>query len=129
MNTNEKYTLADEVIEHAIKCGAEQASATILDNRSTEIEIRDQKIDSLKESNQRSLSISIYTEKKYSSHSTNRMKRKNYSALLRKLSQLPAILLQMNTVHCLTPTCITREAVRNWTPTIRPLKHWMRKQK
>lgn len=75
MNTNEKYTLADEVIEHAIKCGAEQASATILDNRSTEIEIRDQKIDSLKESNQRSLSISIYAEKKYSSHSTNRMKK------------------------------------------------------
>ena len=39
MNTNEKYTLADEVIKHAIKCGAEQVSATILDNRSTEIEI------------------------------------------------------------------------------------------
>lgn len=75
MNTNEKYTLADEVIKHAIKCGAEQVSATILDNRSTEIEIRDQKIDSLKDSNQRSLSINIYVDKKYSSHSTNRMKK------------------------------------------------------
>src|SRR5690606_18920123 len=41
----------------------------------TEIEIRDQLIDSLKESNRANLSISIYVDKKYSSHSTNRMNR------------------------------------------------------
>ncbi len=75
MNTSEKYDLADQVIDHALKSGAEQASASIYDNRSTEIEIRNQNIDSLKESNQRGLSISIYVDRKYSSHSTNRMKK------------------------------------------------------
>lgn len=75
MDTNEKYALADLVIEHALKSGAEQVSVSIYDNRSTNIEIRDQKIDSLKESNQNGLSISIYVDKKYSSHSTNRLKK------------------------------------------------------
>jgi PmbA protein len=73
MNTNEKYSLADQAIEHALKNGAEQVSVVIDDNRSTSIEIRDQKIDSLKESNQNGFTISLYTENKYSSHFTNRM--------------------------------------------------------
>lgn len=75
MNTNEKYNLADLVIEHALKSGAEQVSVTIYDNRSTDIEVRDQKIDSLQESNRNNLSIDIYVDKKYSAHSTNRMKK------------------------------------------------------
>ncbi len=75
MDKNEKYSLADLVIEHALKSGANQVSVNIYENRSNNIEIRDQKIDSLKESNQSGLSISLYVDKKYSSHSTNRMKK------------------------------------------------------
>jgi PmbA protein len=75
MTTSEKYTLAEMVIEHALKNGAEQVSVTIYDNRSTDIEIRDQKIDSLQESNQSGLSINLFVENKYSSHTTNRMKK------------------------------------------------------
>ena len=75
MNTNEKYDLANQVIEHALKSGAKQVSVTIYENRSNNIEIRDQKIDSLKESNRSGLSISLYVDKKYSAHSTNRMKK------------------------------------------------------
>jgi PmbA protein len=74
MNTSEKYTLANLIVEHANKGGAEQVSVVISENRSTSIEIRDQKIDSLKESNQNSLRISLFVDKKYSSHSTNRLK-------------------------------------------------------
>ena len=48
MNTKEKYTLADLVIDHALKSGAQQVSVTIYENRSNNIEIRDQKIDNLK---------------------------------------------------------------------------------
>lgn len=73
MDKNEKYSLADLVIEHALKGGANQVSVNIYENRSNNIEIRDQKIDSLKESNQSGLSISLYVDKKYSAHSTNRM--------------------------------------------------------
>jgi PmbA protein len=75
MNTNEKYDLANQVIEHALKSGAEQVSVTIYENRSSNIEIRDQKIDSLKESNRNGLSINLYVDRKYSAHSTNRMKK------------------------------------------------------
>jgi len=75
MNTKEKYDLADLVVGHSLKNGADQVAVTISDNRSTEVEIRDQKIDTLKESNRSNLSIDIYTDKKYSSHSTNRMKK------------------------------------------------------
>lgn len=77
MNTNEKYDLADFVIAHALKNGAGQVSVSIYENRSTEIEIRNQQIDSLKESNQNNLSISLYVDKKYSAHSTNRMKKED----------------------------------------------------
>ncbi len=77
MNTKEKYDLADLVIEHALKSGADQVSVSIYDNRSTNIEIRDQKIDSLKESNQNGLSISIYADNKFSSHSTNRLRKED----------------------------------------------------
>jgi PmbA protein len=75
MNTNEKFTLANLVVEHALKSGAKQVSVVIQNNRSTNIEIRDQKIDSLKESNRNSLNISLYVDNKYSSHSTNRLKK------------------------------------------------------
>ena len=74
MNTNEKYALAEMVINHALKNGAQQVSVSIDESRSNDIEIRDQKIDSLKESNRNSLTISLYVDKKYSANSTNRLK-------------------------------------------------------
>lgn len=77
MNTTEKYSLAEMAVDHALKCGADQASASIYENRSNNIEIRDQLIDSLKESNRSGLSISLYVNKKYSSHSTNRLKKED----------------------------------------------------
>jgi PmbA protein len=77
MNTKEKYDLADLAIERALKSGAQQASVNIYENRSNNIEIRDQKIDNLKESNRNSLSIDLYVDKKYSSHSTNRLKKED----------------------------------------------------
>ena len=74
MNTKEKYTLADQVIEHALKSGAQQVSVSIDESRNNDIEIRDQKIDKLTESNRNSLTIGLYVDKKFSSHSTNRIK-------------------------------------------------------
>jgi len=75
MNTNEKYTLANLVMEHALKGGAQQVVVRIYERRSNNIELRDQIIDSLKESNQSGLSVDLYVDKKYSSHSTNRLKK------------------------------------------------------
>ena len=77
MNTKEKYTLADQVIEYALKKGAQQVSVSIDDSRSNNIEIRDQQIDKLTESNRNSLTINLYVDKKYSAHNTNRLKKED----------------------------------------------------
>ena len=75
MNTNEKYTLAGLVMDHALKSGAEQVSVSFNDSRNSDIDIRDQKIDKLQESVRNSLTIELFVEKKYSAHSTSRLKK------------------------------------------------------
>jgi PmbA protein len=74
MNINDKYTLADKVIARALKSGAQQVSVSIYESRNNDIEIRDQQIDRLTESNRNSMSIGLYVDNKYSSHNTNRLK-------------------------------------------------------
>lgn len=75
MNTKEKYTLAGQVIDYATKKGAQEISVSISESRSNDIEVRDQQLDKLIESNRNSLTINLYVDKKYSSHSTNRLKK------------------------------------------------------
>jgi PmbA protein len=75
MDTNEKYEIADLVIRHALKNGADEVAVAISDSASSHIEIREQKIDRLQESISNGLSLSLYVQKKYSSHSTNHLKK------------------------------------------------------
>jgi PmbA protein len=75
MNTKEKYELADMVTDHAIKSGAIQASVTIDESRRNDIDIRDQKIDKLTESVRNGLTVELFVDGKYSSHSTSRLKK------------------------------------------------------
>lgn len=77
MTKEEKYSLAKAAIEHALKKGAQQASVAIGESRSNEVEIRDRQIDRLTESNRNSLTIRLYVDKKYSAHSTNRLKKED----------------------------------------------------
>lgn len=73
MTTEEKYTLARRVLEYAIQNGAQQAAAIISDSISSSVEVRQQKIDLLEQSNQCGLTIQLYVDHRYSSHSTNRL--------------------------------------------------------
>jgi PmbA protein len=75
MTTNEKYALAGLVMDHALKSGAEQVSVSFNDSRKSDIDIRDQKIDKLQESVRNSLTIELFVGKKYSAHSTSRLKK------------------------------------------------------
>src|SRR5512133_735475 len=75
MNTNEKYILANLAMDHALKNGAEQVSVSFDDSRRSNIEIRDEKIDKLTESVRNSLTIELFVGKKYSAHSTSRLKK------------------------------------------------------
>jgi PmbA protein len=75
MNTKEKYELASLVKDHALKNGADQVSVSINDSRRSNIDIRDGKIDKLTESVRNSLTIELFVDKKYSAHSTSRLKK------------------------------------------------------
>ena len=76
MTKEEKYTLAKWAVNHAIENGAQQAKASIYDSQNSSVEVREEKIDKLEQSTQSGLSISLFVDKKYSSHSTNRLNNK-----------------------------------------------------
>ena len=63
-------------MELAIQNGAQQARVIIYNNNSSQIEVRDEKIDKLQESNQSGMRINLYVDNKYSSISTNRITNK-----------------------------------------------------
>ena len=76
MTKEEKYSIAKWAMEHAIQNGAQQARVSIYNNNSSQIEVRDEKIDKLQESNRNGMRINLYVDKKYSSISTNRITNK-----------------------------------------------------
>lgn len=73
MTKEEKYSIAKWAMEHAVKNGAKQARVIIYNNNSSQIEVRDEKIDKLQESNRNGMQINLYVDNKYSSLSTNRI--------------------------------------------------------
>lgn len=73
MTKEEKYNIAKWAMEHAVQNGAQQARVSIYNNNSSQIEVRDKKIDKLQESNQNGMRINLYVDNKYSSISTNRI--------------------------------------------------------
>ena len=76
MTKDEKYSIAKWALDHAVKNGAQQARVSIYNNNSSQIEVRDEKIDKLQESNRNGMQIHLYVDNKYSSISTNRITNK-----------------------------------------------------
>jgi PmbA protein len=76
MTKEEKYSIAKWAMEHAVQNGAQQVRVSINNNNSSQIEVREEKIDKLQESNQIVMRINLYVDKKYSSISTNRITNK-----------------------------------------------------
>lgn len=72
---NKRLDLANWVVKQTLKNGANEASASISNRRRVEIEFRDKKIEKLKESTQNSLTLQIYYDHRYSSHSTNDLRK------------------------------------------------------
>ena len=73
MTKQEKYDLAKWAINHALEKGAQQVSVSISNNRSSSVDVREEKIDKLEQAIESGLSIRLFVDKKYSSHSTNRL--------------------------------------------------------
>ncbi len=76
MTKEEKYSIAKWAMEQAIDNGAQEARVSIYNNNSSQIEVRDEKIDKLQEANRNSMRINLYVDNKYSSISTNRLNNK-----------------------------------------------------
>lgn len=82
MTKEEKYKLAKWAMNHALENGAQQASVSIANSQSSSVEVRDEKIDKLEQAIQSGLSIRLYVDKKYSAHSTNRMKKEDLARFI-----------------------------------------------
>lgn len=73
MTNKEKYQLAKWAMQHALDHGADEVSVIMSESRSSNVDVREQKIDTLKEAIQSSLRVRLYVDKRYSSHQTNRL--------------------------------------------------------
>lgn len=82
MTKEEKYTLAKWAMNHALEKGAQQASVSISNSRSSGVEVREKKIDKLEQAIQSGLTIRLYVDKKYSAHSTNRLKKEELARFI-----------------------------------------------
>jgi PmbA protein len=82
MNTKERLELAHWAIKEAKRHGAGNAAVDVGNSRDIEIEYRDSKLDRLKESTQKYLSLSVYANGRYSSHSTNDVRKESLSKFI-----------------------------------------------
>ncbi len=75
MNKKERLDLAQWAVDLARKKGANDAAVDISNRRNIQVESREQKIEKLQESVSNSLDIKIYANQRYSSHSTNDLRK------------------------------------------------------
>ncbi len=71
MNNNERLDLAKWVVSLAQKSGAKDAAVNVYMSRDIEVQHRNKQVDKLTEATENSLSLAVYANNKYSSHSTN----------------------------------------------------------
>src|SRR5210317_378008 len=79
---SKKIELANWVIEKTLKAGANEAAVSMTNQRQVDIEFRDKQLDKLKESTQNSLTLQIYLNHKYSSHTTNDLKKETLESFI-----------------------------------------------
>jgi len=75
MSTKNKIEIAEWAMKETINAGANEASATVTNRREVEIEYREKKLEKLSESTQNSLTLGIYSDHRYSSHTTNDLRK------------------------------------------------------
>ncbi|MCP4686041.1 MAG: TldD/PmbA family protein [bacterium] len=75
MTNKERTDLARWAVKEALSAGAQDAAVDIANWRTIEVEYRDGSLDNLKESVQNSLDVAVYVDNRYSSHTTNDLRR------------------------------------------------------
>ena len=78
----DKLELAKWAVDYATKIGASQCAVTVSNSRKVQIDVRDAKIETLKETTENQLSINIYLDHKYSGHSSNDLRKDSIKKLI-----------------------------------------------
>ena len=84
MTKEEKYALARWAMNHALENGAQEAGVSISNSKNSSIEVREEKIDKLEQATQNNLTIRLFVDKKYSAHSTNRLKKEELAGFIKE---------------------------------------------
>lgn len=82
MANKQNLELARWAVDQARKQGAGEVAANISSDRSVEVEIRERKIEKMQESVRSGLTLSIYADHRFSSHSTNDLRRDSLSRFI-----------------------------------------------
>jgi PmbA protein len=78
----DKLELARWASDYALKKGAEQVAVNVSNSRRVEVDVRDKKIETLKETTENNLSLNIYIDHKYSGHSSNDLRKDSIKTLI-----------------------------------------------
>ena len=73
MISEQNKKLAQWALDYARMNGCQAAKVSIYTNTNSSVDIRNEKIDSLKQASQASMSISLYVDNRFGSYSTNRL--------------------------------------------------------
>ena len=84
MKDNKKVELAQWASKYATANGAKEVSVSVYDSKESEVEVRKQKIEKIQESIQSGLSLKLYVNGKYSTHSTNRLDRNDLEKFIKE---------------------------------------------
>ncbi len=68
--------------DYALKNGASQVAVNVSNARRVQIDVRDKKIETLKETTENNLSINIYIDHKFSGHSSNDLRKESIKKLI-----------------------------------------------
>ena len=77
-----KLELAKWASDYALKKGASQVAVNVSNARRVTVDVRDSKIETLKETTENNLSINIYIDHKYSGHSSNDLRKASVQKLI-----------------------------------------------
>ncbi|WP_102408667.1 TldD/PmbA family protein [Parabacteroides bouchesdurhonensis] len=83
MITKDNKKLAQWAMEFALKNGCQASRVSLYNGSNSTIEVRDMKIDRLKQASENSLVIHLFVDGRYGSYSTNRLDKKELEAFIR----------------------------------------------
>lgn len=78
----DKLDIAKWATDYALQQGASQTAVRVNNSRSVSVEVRDKKIETLKETTENNLTISIYLDHKFSGHSSNDLRKESLKKLI-----------------------------------------------